>query len=104
MVVQNLLSNALVHPPEGGRVRIRTTTMAEGPALEISDNGPGIPAEHLPRLFDRFYRADSARVQTNGHSGLGLAIAKSVVESHGGTIEVRSSSETGTLFRVTFPG
>ena len=104
MVVQNLLSNALVHPPEGGRVRIRTTTMAEGPTLEISDTGPGIPAEHLPRLFDRFYRADSARVQTNGHSGLGLAIAKSVVESHGGTIEVRSSSETGTLFRVTFPG
>lgn len=104
MVVQNLLSNALVHPPEGGTVRVRTKTTPEGSVLEVSDSGPGIAAEHLPRLFDRFYRADSARGQTNGHSGLGLAIAKSVVESHGGSIEVESSSARGTSFRVTLPG
>jgi two-component system OmpR family sensor kinase len=103
MVVQNLLSNALVHPPAGGCVRILTTVAADGVALEVSDKGPGISAEHLPRLFDRFYRADSARCQGNGHSGLGLAIAKSVVESHGGRIEVESSPG-GTTFRVVVPG
>jgi signal transduction histidine kinase len=73
----------------------------DGPVLEVSDNGPGIAAEHLPRLFDRFYRADSARGQINGHTGLGLAIAKTIVENHGGRIEV--ASDNGTTFRVVFP-
>lgn len=103
MVVQNLLSNALVHPPAGGIVGVRTLLRSDGALLEVSDSGPGIPAEHLPHLFDRFYRADSARGPANGHTGLGLAIAKSVVESHGGKIEVESSSTGGTLFRVAFP-
>ena len=78
MVVQNLLSNALVHPPSGSTVRLKTIDSAEGLTLEVSDNGPGIAADHLPRLFDRFYRADSARGQANGHTGLGLAIAKTI--------------------------
>jgi two-component system OmpR family sensor kinase len=103
MVVQNLISNALVHPPEGGTVRVRTFTSPQEAILEVSDSGPGIPAEHLPRLFDRFYRADSARGAVNGHTGLGLAIAKSVVESHGGRIEVESVPTKGTAFRVTLP-
>lgn len=103
MVVQNLLSNALVHPPEGGTVRLRTFANGTDCVLEVSDSGPGIPTEHLPHLFERFYRADSARGQGNGHSGLGLAIARSVVESHGGRIEVESSAEGGTAFRVKLP-
>jgi signal transduction histidine kinase len=69
--------------------------------LEVRDNGPGIAPEHLPRLFDRFYRADSARGQATGHTGLGLAIAKTIVENHGGKIEVESAS--GTTFRVILP-
>ena len=103
MVVQNLLSNALIHPPAGGEVTLKTSALPEGYALEVADNGPGIPHQHLPRLFDRFYRADSSRNQTNGHSGLGLAIARTIVEAHGGKIEVRSDVETGTIFRVTIP-
>jgi signal transduction histidine kinase len=102
-VVQNLLSNALIHPPAGGTVRVRTLARPDGAILEVSDSGPGISTEHLPRLFDRFYRADSARGPANGHAGLGLAIAKSVVESHGGTIEVESSAAGGTSFRVSIP-
>lgn len=101
MVVQNLLSNALVHPPSGSTVVVKTSATGEGVLLEVSDNGPGIAAEHLPRLFDRFYRADSARGQTNGHTGLGLAIAKTIVDNHGGKIEV--ASESGTTFRVVLP-
>ncbi len=101
MVVQNLLSNALVHPPSGSTVVLKTSVNGDGTILEISDNGPGIAAEYLPRLFDRFYRADSARGQTNGHTGLGLAIAKTIVENHGGRIEV--ASDHGTTFRVIFP-
>ncbi len=103
MVVQNLLSNALSHPPEGGTVRLRSYADGTDCVLEVSDNGPGIPAEHLPHLFDRFYRADSARGQGKGHSGLGLAIARSVVEAHGGRIEVESSAQGGTAFRVKLP-
>jgi signal transduction histidine kinase len=101
MVVQNLLSNALVHPPSGSKVFLRTTTATGSVILEVSDDGPGIAAEHLPRLFDRFYRADSARGQATGHTGLGLAIAKTIVENHGGKIEVESAN--GTTFRVSLP-
>ncbi|MEK7951992.1 sensor histidine kinase [Luteolibacter soli] len=101
MVVQNLLSNALIHPPSGSTVILKTSVNEDGTVLEVSDNGPGISAEHLPRLFDRFYRADSARGQINGHTGLGLAIAKTIVENHGGRIEV--TSDKGTTFRVVLP-
>ncbi len=101
MVVQNLLSNAIVHPPSGSKVLLKTTVTGASVILEVRDNGPGIPSEHLPRLFDRFYRADTARGQASGHTGLGLAIAKTIVENHGGKIEVESA--TGTTFRVILP-
>lgn len=104
MVVQNLLSNALIHPPAGGVVRIATRAEGWGCFLEVSDKGPGIDPEHLPHLFDRFYRADSARDQTNGHSGLGLAITKTIVEGHGGKVEVKSVRGEGTTFRVELGG
>lgn len=101
MIVQNLLSNAIVHPPSGSKVFLKTTTTADSVLLEVRDTGPGIAAEHLPRLFDRFYRTDSARGQANGHTGLGLAIAKTIVGNHGGKIEVHGAD--GTTFRVSLP-
>ncbi len=103
MVVQNLLANALEHPPAGSRVRLATFSSPQGAVLEVSDNGPGIAAEHLPRLFDRFYRADSARGQASGRTGLGLAIARTIVENHGGAIEVESEPGKGSAFRTVFP-
>jgi heavy metal sensor kinase len=101
IVVQNLLSNALIHPPSGGRVEVKCGLQGDAAVLEVRDHGPGIGAEHLPRIFDRFYRADSARGQVHGHSGLGLAIARTIVENHGGRIEVESGR--GSTFRVTLP-
>ena len=102
-LIQNLLSNALSHPPVGTAVTLRSHTRGESVILEVHDAGPGIPPEHLPHLFDRFYRADRARSQTAGHSGLGLAIARSIAGSMGGDIEVVSEPGSGTCFRARFP-
>lgn len=102
-LTQNLLSNALVHPPVGTPVTVRTFCRDEEAIVEVHDDGPGIPAEHLPKLFDRFYRADPARSQAQGHSGLGLAIARSIACSLGGRLEVDSSATAGTTFRLTLP-
>jgi signal transduction histidine kinase len=74
-----------------------------GVALSVSDTGPGIAPEDLPRVFDRFYRGDRSRQQTQGESGLGLAIAKSLVEAHGGSIRVESTPGQGATFTVTLP-
>jgi len=71
--------------------------------LEVADTGPGIAAEHLPRLFDRFYRVDAARGSDGGHAGLGLAIAKAIVENHHGTIGVESVVGEGSVFRIQLP-
>jgi signal transduction histidine kinase len=78
--------------------------LKEGCALlRVSDNGAGIPAEALPRLFDRFYRVDKSRCSATGGSGLGLAICKAIVEAHGGTIQVESQPGKGTEFQVMLP-
>lgn len=74
-----------------------------GVEIQVSDTGPGIPQEHLPRLFDRFYRVDSARTAAKGGAGLGLAIVKQIVSSHGGSIEVRSRPGEGASFLVRLP-
>jgi two-component system phosphate regulon sensor histidine kinase PhoR len=71
--------------------------------LEVIDDGPGIDAEHLPRLFERFYRVDAGRSRERGGTGLGLAIVKHLVESMGGTVEVDSQVGRGTTFRVDWP-
>ncbi len=99
----NLLSNAIRHTPRGGTIRVRIEVPhADGVRLSVENPGETIPAEHLPRLFDRFYRADASRQRSHEGAGLGLAITKSIVEAHGGRISV--ASEDGlTRFEAVFP-
>lgn len=103
-VVGNLLDNALRHTPAGGRIDV-TVRAADGmTVITVADTGEGIAAEHLPHLFERFYRVDPARGRTQGGSGIGLAIAKALVEAHDGLITVRSSGAgTGTVFTIELP-
>ncbi|MFC7336935.1 ATP-binding protein [Haloferula chungangensis] len=102
-LLQNLVSNALSHPPEGTPVTLCTRPEGESAVLEIHDAGPGIPPEHLPHLFERFYRADPARSQQSSHNGLGLAIVRSIASSIDGRMEAESSAAHGTTFRLTLP-
>lgn len=98
----NLLDNAVAHAP-GSHVSI-TATEGEGMAqIMVADTGPGIPAEHLPHIFERFYRVDPARSRARGGSGLGLAIAREIAVAHGGDIEVFSTPGAGTTFVVSLP-
>jgi two-component system, sporulation sensor kinase E len=97
----NLVENALNYTPEGGSIWIRTRIDHDSVVAEIADTGIGIGEKDLPRIFDRFYRADTAR-STKG-TGLGLAIVKRIVEMHGGTIEVQSKPDEGTIFTIRLP-
>lgn len=103
--LQNLTANALRFAPSGSAVTLTSEAIEGGVALSVANTGPAIAPEHLPHLFDRFYRADSARARTDGASagsGLGLSIVKAIVEHHGGTIAVTSTPED-TRFRLTLP-
>ena len=105
-VAFNLLDNALSYTPQGGQValNLREPSEDKGTAiLEVSDSGIGIPADDLPRVFERFYRVDKARSRSEGGTGLGLAIVKHIVENHGGHVEVESQEGQGTTFRVELP-
>ncbi len=104
-VLQNLLANALRHTPTGGAIALRLEAHAESLHLTVSDTGDGIPREHLPYIFDRFYRTDSARSRDNGGAGLGLAIARAIVEAHGGRITVTSTGVPGrgSTFTIQLP-
>jgi two-component system sensor histidine kinase BaeS len=84
-------------------VTLGTHAESGGVAITVSDTGEGIAPDELPRVFDRFYRADNARSQSGDESGLGLAIAKSIVASHGGTLEVTSEVGKGSTFTVNLP-
>lgn len=99
--VQNLASNALRHTPPGGTIRLAAARTATGIVLRVSDSGIGIPAEHLPHVFDRFYKADRSRTQSG--SGLGLSIVKAIVERHGGSVSVRSTPGMETAFEIMLP-
>ena len=100
-VLRNLLTNAMTHTPEGGTITVSASADAGHVAVSVRDNGPGIPAEHLPHVFERFYRADPSRARTTGGAGLGLAIVQGIVKAHGGT--VAAASEGGAVFRFTLP-
>lgn len=103
-IILNLFHNAVQHTDsEQGEIQIALESASGGVELAVSDNGSGIPPEHLPKLFDRFYRSDSSRTRKYGGAGLGLAITKSLVELHGGTIRVESFPEGGTVFYVWLP-
>ncbi|MGH7180625.1 MAG: sensor histidine kinase, partial [Nitrospiraceae bacterium] len=99
----NLLDNALRYTPSGGTVTVRLQTVEEGIALTVEDTGHGIEPEHLPHLFERFYRTDWARAKDSGGTGLGLPIVKEIVVAHGGTIAVTSQVDKGSIFTLHLP-
>jgi two-component system phosphate regulon sensor histidine kinase PhoR len=106
--VINLLKNAINYSPEGSLVTLRCcgSTNLQGEKfvhLSVVDNGPGIAREHLPRLFERFYRCDKARSRDQGGTGLGLAIVKHIAQAHNGTVEVESVPGKGSTFTITLP-
>lgn len=99
----NLIGNAIRYTPDGGEVRVDAKRVKSAVVVSVSDTGPGINPEHLPFLFNRFYRVDADRSRTGGGMGLGLAIAKEFVEAHGGSIKVDSRMGDGTVFTVVLP-
>jgi len=102
-VVANLVDNASRITGPGGHVQVELTAQGDRAVLSVVDNGPGIPEEDLPRLFDRFYRADSSRTRTSGGSGLGLAIVRAIVTAHGGRIEAANNDDGGARMTVSLP-
>jgi len=102
-ILTNLLGNAVKYCRAGDEVRVSTHRQNGHAILTVADTGPGIPAEHLPHLFERFYRAETSRNRTTGGAGLGLAICKTLVEALGGHITVESGLQQGTTFQVTLP-
>ncbi|HMN04755.1 MAG TPA: ATP-binding protein [Flavobacteriales bacterium] len=102
-VLSNLVGNAIHYGKEGGTCTVGAFDLGGQVLVEVADDGPGIAAEHLPRLFERFYRVGQSRARHEGGSGLGLAIVKHIVEAHGGTITVRSTVGAGTTFGFTLP-
>jgi two-component system, OmpR family, sensor histidine kinase BaeS len=102
-VLSNLVSNALRHTPDQGKITLTARKDAERVVLSIQDTGSGIEPEHLPHIFERFYRADASRHQNQNESGLGLAITKSFVEAHGGTISASSNPGEGTTITIQLP-
>jgi heavy metal sensor kinase len=111
-MISNLIENAVKYSGSGQKIRVGTSVKLNGKkefaSLRVEDNGPGIPSEHLPHLFDRFYRVDQARTQDDNSSaptgsGLGLSIVAWIVEAHGGKINVESKVNSGTTFEVILP-
>jgi heavy metal sensor kinase len=100
----NVIHNAVKYSPHGGTISARVTANAHAMVIvEIRDDGPGIPLEDQPRIFDRFYRVDKARVRESGGAGLGLSIAKWAVEAHHGAITLQSQANEGSTFRISLP-
>lgn len=102
-LLENLVDNAIIHSPRMEEVRVAIRSEDRWARVTVSDRGPGIPPEHLGRIFDRFYRVDPARSREQGGSGLGLAIAKEIAQLHGGRLEVESTVGEGSSFRVSLP-
>ncbi len=111
-VVGNLITNAMRHTPEGGQIRVSVSRVAaeesakphsSSAVISVRDTGEGIPAEHLPHIFDRFYRVDDARARGQGGVGLGLAIVKQIVAAHGGQVRAESQPGRGSTFSIELP-
>jgi signal transduction histidine kinase len=102
-VLRNLLDNAIRHTPEGGSITVAARNDGDEVEMNVRDTGAGIPPEHMPNIFERFYRADSSRTRSTGGAGLGLSIARQLVELHGGRIWVDSTPGAGSSFYFTLP-
>jgi two-component system phosphate regulon sensor histidine kinase PhoR len=96
--IQNLVANAVRHTPEGGAIELSASRDDGHVRLRVRDSGPGIPPEHLPHVFDRFYRVDAARGTATGGSGLGLTIVKAIAEAHAGSVSVTNADDGGACF------
>ena len=101
--VTNLIDNAIKYSPEGTRVEVRLRSAPGAALIEVEDEGPGIPPEHLDRIFERFYRIDPSRSREIGGTGLGLSLVRLAAEAHGGRAEVSSRVGSGSTFRITLP-
>jgi signal transduction histidine kinase len=101
-VLGNLLTNALRHTPAGGRVTLEARQSPSGVTLSVTDTGEGISPEHLPHVFERFYRGDTARDRDHGGSGVGLAISRALIQAHGGTLSATSTT-AGATFTIDLP-
>lgn len=102
-IIRNLVENAVKHSPADHTVQLTLGATAERIQFSVTDRGIGIPPEHLPKLFDRFYRVDAARRRIEGGAGLGLAIVKTLAEAQGGTVSAQSEIGIGSVFTVSFP-
>jgi signal transduction histidine kinase len=102
-VLHNILENAVAHTHKGGSINVAASQKGRWVEVSVSDTGEGIPAEDLPHIFERFYRVDKSRARATGGSGLGLTIAKRLIEAHGGTIAVQSKLGEGSRFSFTLP-
>jgi signal transduction histidine kinase len=102
--LQNLAANALRHTPSNGRLALRAEETSDGVRMIVRDTGPGIPPEHLPHIFERFYKADASRTAAAlAGSGLGLSIVQAIVERHGGTVRASNAPDGGALFEIRIP-
>ncbi|MBP1694728.1 MAG: two-component sensor histidine kinase [Chloroflexi bacterium] len=102
-ILGNLLSNALRYTPDGGKIILRMSRVNGAVQISISDNGPGIPEQELPHIFERFYRADRSRSRSEGGSGLGLTIARQLAEAHGGSLTAANAPDGGAVFTLSLP-
>lgn len=102
--IGNLVSNAVAHTPAGGSVELAATSVEQEVMIAVSDTGCGIPPEHLPHVFERFYRVDRSRTGSQQNAGLGLAVVKSIVSRHAGRVEIESTVGQGTEVRLILPG
>jgi len=103
LIFSNLISNAIKYTPQGTKITVRARRDGEMLTFAVADNGPGIPAEHLPHIFDKYYRAPSGVRQRRRGSGIGLYLVKRLAEAHGGAVAVESTEGVGTTFTVTLP-
>ena len=103
--VQNLAANAIRHIPDGGQLTLLASRDADHVRIAVQDNGPGIPPEHLPHIFDRFYKVDASRSGTTipSGSGLGLSIVQTIVQRHGGDVSASNAPEGGARFEIRLP-
>lgn len=102
-VIRNLLDNALTHTKKGGRVTVNVRSKEDQAVIHVVDTGVGIPKSDQPHIFDRFYRVDKSRSRHTGGTGLGLTIAKEIIEAHGGEISMKSKEGAGSVFTIVLP-